>query len=89
MSDKYIPNSYQTPNAIVDNLASVLSDKAFKVYHVIVRKTLGWCKERDKISVTQIMTITNTKKRNTIYRVIQEYPMYEYQFLNNTNSTIY
>ena len=76
MSDKYIPNSYQTPNAIVDNLASLLSDKAFKVYHVIVRKTLGWCKESDKISVTQIMTITNTKRRETIYKVIQELESY-------------
>lgn len=69
---KFIPNSYQTPNAIVDELAAILSDKAFKIYHIIVRKTLGWNKEKDSISTTQLMELSNTKKKDTIYKAVDE-----------------
>ncbi|WP_265658557.1 replication protein [Francisella philomiragia] len=69
---KFIPNSYQTPNAIVDELAPVLSDKAFKIYHIIVRKTLGWNKSKDYISTSQLMELSGTKKKDTIYKVIDE-----------------
>ncbi|WP_265658350.1 replication protein [Francisella philomiragia] len=75
-SNKFIPNSYQTPNAIVDELAAVLSDKAFKIYHIIVRKTLGWNKEKDSISTSQLMELSGTKKPHTIYKVVDELTHY-------------
>ncbi|MDG6857184.1 hypothetical protein [Glaesserella parasuis] len=39
---KFIPNSFQVPNAVVDELMSVLSGAEFKCYMLVVRQTTGW-----------------------------------------------
>ena len=48
---KLIPNSFQMPNAFVDEVMVKLNDPAVKIYLVIVRKTRGWHKEFDSISL--------------------------------------
>lgn len=71
MSD-FIPNSFQVPNKIIDEVMSKVTANAFKCYFVIVRKTTGWNKEWDKISTTQLMELTGIKKKETVYKCIKE-----------------
>ena len=43
MSEKvYVPNTFSTPNVLVDTVMPVISASAFKVLIVITRHTLGW-----------------------------------------------
>ena len=63
---KYIANAFQIPNAVVDDLMSRLSPNAFKCYVLIVRKTTGWGKSSDKISISQFQAIAGIKKRDTV-----------------------
>ena len=46
---KFIPNSFQVPNALVDDVLGNLSDAALRVYIIIIRKTRGWQKESECI----------------------------------------
>ena len=63
---KLIANSFQMPNAIFDDTEFVnLSDAAFRCYAFIVRKTRGWNKSHDKISLSQFMAMRKTGKRAT------------------------
>ena len=59
------PNYTQIPNCIIDNMKE-LSDAEFKVLMVIARKTFGWQKQRDRISLTQIMEISGMSKQGVI-----------------------
>ena len=68
---KFIPNSFQLPNAFVDEAMSKMSDPAVKMYLLIVRKTRGWHKEFDSISISQFMKFTG-KSRPTVCRSVQE-----------------
>lgn len=68
----FIPNSFQIPNALIDDLIADISPNALKCYLVIVRKTVGWNKEWDLISTTQLMEITGIKKKQTVYAAISE-----------------
>ncbi|MDD5407062.1 MAG: replication protein [Sulfurovaceae bacterium] len=65
-------NSFQIPNALVDNLMRDISPNALKCYLIIVRKTKGWNKEWDKVSTKQLMEIAGIKKKNTIYGATKE-----------------
>lgn len=67
-----IPNSFQVPNAFVDCLMVQLSGNATKCYLLVVRKTVGWGKESDRISISQFEKYTGVKDRKTIYKVIKE-----------------
>ena len=69
---KYIPNAFQIPNAVVDDLMSRLSPNAFKCYVLIVRKTTGWGKSSDKISISQFQAIAGIKKRDTVISALAE-----------------
>ena len=69
---KYIANAFQIPNAVVDDLMSRLSPNAFKCYVLIVRKTTGWGKSSDKISVSQFQAIAGIKKRDTVISALAE-----------------
>lgn len=42
MSGKYIVNSFQTPNAIIDDLMPLLTDSEFRVLMFMTRQILGW-----------------------------------------------
>jgi hypothetical protein len=53
MNRVMIPNSFQTPNIIVDKALPLLSGAETKILLFIVRKTFGWGKEWDSISLSQ------------------------------------
>ncbi len=64
-------NHTQMPNEIIDVYMKQLSDKAFKVLSVICRKTIGWHKETDSISASQIVNISGLS-RSSVLRSIKE-----------------
>ena len=55
---KIIPNTFQTPNALTDEVMRLLSGNEVKCYLVIVRKTFGWNKRSDRIPKSQIIDLT-------------------------------
>lgn len=56
---KIIPNTFQTPNLLTDEgLLALLNGSETKCYLVVIRKTFGWRKERDRIAKSQIMAAT-------------------------------
>ena len=69
---KYIPNSFQIANAVVDDFLCLMSGNAWKCYGVIVRKTTGWQKEMDYIPVAQFKTLAGIKKDETVTDALKE-----------------
>lgn len=65
MSD-FIPNSFQVPNALIDELLTELSGAELKCYLFVVRKTKGWNKVSDVISISQLMEATGLSNRAVI-----------------------
>ena len=59
---KFIPNSFQVPNAVVDDVMRDLKDVELRCYLTLIRKTTGWNKEHDYISVSQFAEITGKGK---------------------------
>lgn len=73
-------NSFQLPNALVDDILRDISPNALKCYLIIIRKTKGWNKEWDSISTKQLIEISGIKKKNTIYcatKELEEYGLIE------------
>ncbi|MFZ7198509.1 replication protein [Avibacterium avium] len=70
--NKFIPNSFQMPNAIVDDFLAHLSGNAFKCYALISRQTTGWQKQSDRISVSQFMMKCGIKNRKTAMKCLEE-----------------
>lgn len=68
---KFVPNSFQLPNALIDEVMAELSPVAFCVLCIIVRKTKGWGKESDAISLSQFEALTG-KSRKTIISALKE-----------------
>ncbi|MFC1121866.1 replication protein [Pasteurella multocida] len=66
MTNKFIPNSFQVPNAVIDELMSQMSGAELKCYLAVIRKTKGWNKEEDAISITQLMEVTGLSNRRVI-----------------------
>ncbi|MDY0667419.1 replication protein [Pasteurella multocida] len=66
MTSKFIPNSFQVPNAVIDDLMSQMSGAELKFYLAVIRKTKGWNKEEDAISITQLMEVTGLSNRKVI-----------------------
>lgn len=52
-NNRFTPYSFQVSNFIVDDMLYKLSGNALKCYLLIVRKTLGWQKKFDAISISQ------------------------------------
>lgn len=60
---KWIPNSFQLPNALVDDKYLVeMKGSPLAMYIFIVRKTRGWQKECDRISLSQFSEFTGYNK---------------------------
>ena len=71
MSDKvYIPNTFQTPNVLVDTVMPVVSASAFKVLIAITRHTLGWGTENAgsalAISISGLAKLTKLSSQGVI-----------------------
>lgn len=65
MADKAIPNFTQIPNNTLDTLfLRTPADNLVMIF--IARKTYGWHKERDRISLSQIVTGTGLSRRGVI-----------------------
>lgn len=71
MAQKFTPNSFQVPNAIIDQVMKKVTSNAFKCYMLIVRQTTGWNKEKDRISMSQLQSKTGLTAR-TIMRAMNE-----------------
>jgi phage replication O-like protein O len=63
------PNYTQIPNAIFDLMADKsagLTEKELKVLLAIARKTFGWHKKRDKISLSQLEQMTSMSRPSIV-----------------------
>lgn len=61
-NDRFIPNSFIIPNSVVDELMAEMSGVELKCYLFVIRKTKGWNKEFDAISLTQFIKFTGAGK---------------------------
>ena len=68
---RFIPNSFQIANDFVEQIMGDLSGNALKCYLTIVRKTRGWQKEADYISISQFKDWCKIDER-TIRRALAE-----------------
>lgn len=64
------PNYTQIPNIFIDYWMSKLSPPASMIFLVICRKTIGWSKDHDQISLSQMEKITGLST-NTVRNGIQ------------------
>ncbi len=55
MSDTFIPNSFQVPNAYVDKMLHLLHGDEVKVLLYAIRRIFGFQKRQDSISISQFM----------------------------------
>lgn len=69
---KFISNSFQVPNAVIDELMADMSANALRCYLLITRKTTGWGKTSDKISISQFMQYLGIKDKRTVYAALSE-----------------
>ena len=60
-TNNYIPNTSAIPNVLFDYWMEKLSPAEFKVLLCIARKTYGWHKDNDLISIKQIEKMTDRK----------------------------
>ena len=70
--NEFIPNSFQISNAVIDEYLSKMSGNAWKCYGLIVRKTRGWQKTHDSLSISQIQKATGIKSEETVEKAINE-----------------
>lgn len=68
---KFVPNSFQLTNAFVDEAMNKISDASVKIYLLIVRKTRGWGKESDSLSLSQLEELSR-KSRPTVVKCLNE-----------------
>jgi len=66
MNSRFIPNSFIIPNSVVDELMAEMSGVELKCYLFVVRKTKGWNKEYDAISLTQFIKFTGAGKTSVV-----------------------
>jgi hypothetical protein len=63
---KIIPNSFQTPNAYVDDYMAYLTPEEFAILIYIARRILGFHKHQDRISLSQLEHGIKTRKGNVL-----------------------
>lgn len=59
-------------NFVIDHIMPDVSANGFKILMFAIRKTVGWQKEKDRISYSQFMEGCGIKSRHTISRAISE-----------------
>ena len=64
------PNFFQFPNAIADDIMRALTPTQFICLVVIIRKTRGWHKAEDAISLSQFQEMAGIKSKKTIMRAL-------------------
>ena len=83
---QFTPNSFQVPNAFVDEVMRDIGDVSAKLYLIICRKTRGWYKEFDSISLSQFQEFSG-KSRPTVTKAIAE--LIQVGLIIEGESTIY
>ena len=68
--NNFMVNSFQVPNLLIDKYILHLKDIELKVFLIIIRKTKGWNKEYDAISISLFKKILNLKDDRTIRKAI-------------------
>ncbi|WP_109847040.1 hypothetical protein [Acinetobacter baumannii] len=68
---KFTPNSFMVANAFVDEAMNKISDASVKIYLLIIRKTRGWTKESDALSLRQLEALS-LKSRPTVIKCLTE-----------------
>jgi len=66
------PNYTQIPNIVIDDFMANLSGSAVKILMAICRKTIGWHKDTDGISYSQLRKLTGISSNNTIRQGITD-----------------
>ena len=61
-----VPNHTQIPNTFIDESMSKLTHAQFKVLIAICRKTIGWHKHSDYISISQIVELANVSNKTVV-----------------------
>lgn len=77
MSEKVKPFSSQDKyttfeNVIIDHLLPIIPPNAWKCLTLIMRKTIGWHKDRDEISFSQIKAGTGIKNNGTVTKALKD-----------------
>lgn len=62
----FVPNSFQCPNDYVDNYLKHLTGAEAKILLIVTRKTIGWHKDIDRISISQFMEKSGLSNRAVI-----------------------
>jgi phage replication O-like protein O len=65
-NNPYLPNTASIPNILFDYWMAKLSPGEFKVLMAIARKTYGWHKQKDRISLRQLTEMTGLHKSGVI-----------------------
>lgn len=65
-----VSNYTQMPNALIDAMPS-MGEAEFRVVVAIARKTFGWQKTRDRISLTQLESMTGLSRQGVVNGVEQ------------------
>jgi phage replication O-like protein O len=60
----WLPNSTQIPNILLDKVIPEVSEAVTKVLLVVCRKTFGWQKTWDALSITQLTKLTGLSDRS-------------------------
>ena len=66
MSGFASPNHTQTPNELFDMYMPLMHESELKVVMAIVRKTLGYKKDRDPISLSQLIKMTGLSRQGVL-----------------------
>ena len=66
------PNHTQVSNTFIDEYMHRLSGAGIVVFLAITRKTVGWHKACDDISMSQLIALTGIQSEQTIRRAIEE-----------------
>lgn len=66
------PKHTQFSNDAIDNIMREVSPNAWKIITVAIRKTYGWHKESDTISLSQFQEITGIASRQTLVKALNE-----------------
>jgi hypothetical protein len=61
-----IPNTTQIPNFLLDRILPVVQPAAWKVISFVCRKTFGWQKRQDRISLSQFERGTGLSRRHLV-----------------------
>lgn len=66
MSKLLIPNTTQTPNVYLDVVMPRIKNASLRVMLAVVRKTYGFGKQADAISITQLQKLTGLSRQGVV-----------------------